>query len=64
MDWGIPVVEKEEQTIQKLEIIGLALYRCVKKNKIREYVMSRNYAITALAEVRKLMAFIRNGGSE
>lgn len=53
--------EKEEQLLQKLEIIGLAIHRCVKKNKIREYVMSRNYAISALQEIRKLMAYVRNG---
>jgi hypothetical protein len=63
MGWGARVLsDKEEQILQKLEIVGLALYRCVKKNRIREYVMSRNYAISALAEVRKLMESIRNGG--
>lgn len=51
--------DKEEQTLQKLEIIGLGIYRCIKKSREHQYVMSRKYALAALSEVRILMACIR-----
>lgn len=55
------LLDKEEQILQKLEIIGLGLFRCIKKNKEHQYIMSRKYALAALTEVRKLMVNIRNG---
>ena len=54
--------DKEEQILQKLEIIGLGLFRCIKKNKEHQYIMSRKYALAALTELRGLMSDIRNGG--
>lgn len=55
------MTDKEEQTIQKLEIIGIALSRAIKKNKNREYVMSKNYIAAALGETQKLINTIRGG---
>lgn len=52
---------KESDIINKLEIIGVALARCIKKNKIREYIVSRKYAVLALDETQKTIIFIRNG---
>jgi hypothetical protein len=47
------MINRDEQIYQKIESVGIALQRGIKKNKIREYVMAEKYFKFAIVKIQE-----------
>jgi CRISPR/Cas system CMR-associated protein Cmr3 (group 5 of RAMP superfamily) len=47
------MTDRDEQIYQKIESIGIALQRGIKKNKAREFVMAEKYFRFAIAKIQE-----------